>query len=902
MSTLRSWIGRRHTWHVKDLSSMNRLGRLAAGIAATTALLLAPAADSAVQAQDIEQLRRQAEQALGRPISNQEALRLLQQSGLTPPQVRELLQSRGYSSTMADPYLAVLAGEAENVPTGTNPVPLVDALSGTDLLSRLGQGQGQDDALLGALGGYPGLDLYGFGFEEEEGPPIFGREIFRRATTQFQPSTAGPAPADYRVGPEDELILVVTGDVEVAYRMTVSREGLVVIPDLGRVEVAGATMAELRERLRRQLSEVYSGLTGDVDATTFMDLSLGTLRTNLVYVIGEVERPGGYEIAGFASVFAALYQAGGPNRNGSFRHIKVNRGRRTLTTVDLYDYLLDGRGDAAPRLEQGDVIFVPVADHRVEVNGAVVRPAIYELTDDDDLADVIEFAGGLTSSASGARVQIERTLPPGEQLEGLNRVLLDVPLTGPDAERGAALVHGDRITVFTVLDDTRNSVRITGGVWRPGTYGVEPGLRLWDVIQLAGGLLPDAYEGRIQIQRLREDYTRRMIHVSLARDADGLPLDNPVMEPLDQVYVFARRDLREQRAVSIGGWVRAPGVYPYVNGMTVRDLILRAGGLRTGAYLGTVDIARVAIEQVRGDTITRTFSVALDSAMVFDELPGLAAGAVDPRESDFVLNNLDAVYVRRAPGFEPQRRVVITGEVMFPGPYSLQLRTERITDLIARAGGLTPEAYPEGLQLWRAEEQLEDQDLTGVEIAGQVFGDTAIVATEQAAGGADSLGVSEAPEAEPATALTRKRVGVDYVAAMQDLSSSQNLLVEPYDSVFVPRFLPTVDVQGAVQAPARVVYKAGEGAEYYVRRAGGYQQKADKGRALVQFANGEVVGRGAKFLFFGGGLPDPDPGAVVRVPFEEPKPPGASTLEILAIITGMVTATATVIIAATATN
>ena len=727
---------------------MNRLGRLAAGVAVTTVFLFAPTGDSAVQAQDIEGLRRQAEQALGRPISNQEALQLLQQSGLTPPQVRDLLQSRGYPPTMADPYLAVLAGEAENVPTGTNPVPLVDALSGTDLLSRLGQGQVQNEALTGQLGWYSGLDPYGFAFEEEEGPPIFGREIFRRTTTQFQPSTAGPAPADYRVGPEDELILVVTGDVEVAYRMTVSREGLVVIPDLGRVAVAGATMAELRQRLTRRLSEVYSGLTGNAAATTFMDLSLGTLRTNLIYVIGEVERPGGYEIAGFASVFAALYQAGGPNRNGSFRHIQVNRGRQTLATVDLYDYLLDGRGDEAPRLEQGDVIFVPVADHRVEVNGAVVRPAIYELTDDDDLANVIGFAGGLTASASGARVQIERTLPPDEQLEGLNRVLLDVPLSAPDGERGVPLVHGDRITVFTVLDDTRNSVRITGGVWRPGSYGVESGLRLWDVIQLAGGLLPDAYEGRIQIQRLRDDHTRRMIHVSLARDEAGVLVDNPEMEPLDQVYVFARRDLREQRAVSIGGWVRAPGVYPYVNGMTVRDLILRAGGLRTGAYLGTVDVARVAIEQVRGDTITRTFSVALDSAMVFDASPRTDDGTGAARESDFVLQNLDAIYVRRAPGFEPQRRVVITGEVMFPGPYSLQLRTERLTDLIARAGGLTPEAYAEGLQLWRAGEQPEDEDLTGVEIAGQVFGDTAIVATEQAAGGADSLGIEQHAQCE----------------------------------------------------------------------------------------------------------------------------------------------------------
>ncbi len=837
-----------------------------------------------MEAQDLEQALRQAEQILGRPISEQEALQLLQQSGLTADEVRDRLESRGFARDAADPYLAVLEGRTDQVPTGTSAVPLVDALSGTlDLASS--------DPLLRQL---PARDTV-----PETGPPIFGREIFRQATTQFLTLDSGPAPANYRVGPGDEIVLVVTGDVELAYRLVVSREGWVVIPDVGRVDVNGTTIAELRERFRQRLAEVYSGLTDDADATTFLDVSLGGLRTNLVYVIGEVERPGAYEISSFASVFAALYSAGGPNRVGSFRRVLVNRGSETVGTVDLYDYLLDGRGDAAPRLEQGDVVFVPVAERRVQIDGAIVRSGIYELGEGDVLGNLLEFAGGLTPSASGTRVQIERVLPPEQQQEGLNRVLLDIPMTGPDADPGASLVNGDIITVFAVHDDLRNSVRITGGVWRPGSYGVDPGLRLWDVIDRAGGLLPDAFEGRAQIQRLQSDYTRRMIQVSLDRDAAGLPLDNPAIEPLDQIYVFARRNLREQRAVSIGGWVRTPGVYPYVEGITVRDLILRAGGLRTGAYLGMVDVARVAIEQVRGDTITRTFTVALDSAMVFDAVPGSDGGAGAQAESDFVLHNLDAVYVRRAPGFEPQRRVVITGEVLFPGPYSLQLRSERLTDVIGRAGGLTPEAYPEGLQLWRADVQPEDEDLTGIEIAGQAFGDTAIVATEQDPGSVegDAAGTDAAPT--PARrSLTRKRVGVDYVEALRDSSSGQNLLVEPHDSVFVPRFIPTVDVQGAVQAPARVLYKEGAGADYYIRRAGGYQQKADKGRTLVQFANGEVIGRGAKFLFFGGGLPEPDPGSVVRVPLKEEKPPGPGTLEIVAVFTAMITATATVIIAA----
>lgn len=867
-------------------------------ICAACSVLFLVLGTTPAQTQDIESLRRQAERVLGRPISAQEAMRLLQQSGLTSDQVRDLVAGKGYERNAADPYLAVLEGLTDEIPGTATPVPLLEALTGTDIASSLAADSLPTDLLL-ALQAASLQDVE----EEEAGPPIFGRDIFRQATTQFRAATGGPVPANYAVGPDDELIMVLTGDVELAYRLTVSREGWVAIPDVGRVDVSGLTIRELRERLSHRLAQVYSGLTDDGTATTFLDLSLGTLRTNLIYVIGEVERPGAYEISSFGSVFAALYSAGGPNRTGSFREIRVNRGREAHATVDLYDYLLDGRGDAAPRLQQGDVVFVPVARRRVELDGAIVRPGIYELMEGDDLASVLEFAGGLTSNASAARVQIARVLPPEQQEPGLNRVLLDVPISGPDARRDVSLVGGDRITVFAVLDDLRNSVRVTGGVWRPGAYGVEPGLRLWDVLERAGGLLPDAYEGRAQIQRLQDDFTRRMIAVSLERDAADVPIANPVIEPLDQIYVFARRNLREQRAVSIGGWVRRPGVYPYVEEMTVRDLVLRAGGLRTGAFLGAADIARLLIGQERSDTITHTFTVALDSSLVFDAR-SQAIPAAESGGAEFPLQNLDAVYVRRAPGFEPQRRVIVTGEVMFPGPYSMQTRTERITDLIERVGGMTAEAYPEGLQLWRAEAMPEEAMLTGAEIAGQAFGDTALVGvardrrSERA--GADSVeaGGTGAKPADGPTAITRTRVGLDYTEALRDSESSHNVLVEPSDSIFIPRFIPTVDVRGAVQAPTKVLFKDGEGGDYYIGRAGGYLQKADKGRARVQLANGKILTRSGKFLFLGGGLPDPDPGGIITVPLKEEKPPGPGTIEIVAVLTAMITATATVIIAA----
>ncbi|MFQ5746575.1 MAG: SLBB domain-containing protein [Gemmatimonadota bacterium] len=874
-------------------------------------------------AQDTQEAIRRAEQLLGRSLAPQDVLRLLQQSGLSPDEIRARLQREGLSPSAAEPYLAVLEGRADEVPEGTSPLALMQVLSGM----RLTELERPDTSAIGLLepperalaADTAGLEL------EPPGPPIFGRDVFARATSQFTAPLTGPVPSNYRLGPGDEIVLVLTGDVELAYRLTVSREGWIVIPDVGRVTVNGLDLGGLRRSLHERLARVYSGLTGQADATTFLDVSLGALRTNQVFVIGEVEQPGAYQLSSLASALTALYWAGGPNRAGSFREISVNRGEERVARVDLYDYLLHGRADRDVRLEDGDVVFVPPVRRRVEIDGAVVRPGIYELAEGETLADLIRFAGGTLAEASVERAQVERTLPPDERRPGMERVILDLPLGDPDAPdvESAPLLNGDRVTLFAVLEELRNEVRISGGVWRPGVYGAEPGLRLWDLIERAGGLLPDVYAGRVQIQRLRPDYTRRMIAASLARTASGAPAENPEIRPQDQVYVFARRNLREERVVSIGGWVRAPGVYPFVDGMTVRDLVLRAGGLRTGAYLGRVDVARVVISQTRGDTITQNLAVALDSSLVFDR--PTEEGAAGPTGAargggGFVLRNLDAVYVRKAPGFESQRRVMVTGEVMFPGPYSLQTRGERLMDLLARAGGLTPQAYAQGLQLWRAETEVTTDTLSAAEIAGQAFGDTALAGMQAVdttafpaarprvqpqAPGADGTLPAEAGGAPGAGAVTeapagpvRLRVGMDFERALRDPSSPHNILIEPNDSIYVPTFIPTVDVRGAVGAPTKVLYRRGAGVGYYINRAGGYSQEADKGRTRVELANGEIATRGGKFLFFGGGMPDPDPGSVITVPRKIPKEGGVNFAQLATILASFATATATIIIAA----
>ncbi|MFQ5680340.1 MAG: SLBB domain-containing protein [Gemmatimonadota bacterium] len=860
-------------------------GALALVVLALGLLLLAAATPLA--AQQTETLRRQAERALGRPITDAEILRRIRESGLTPEQIRDRLEGAGFERTAADPYLAILAGASAAVPEGTDPMPLVQVLTATEV--------GAGEPRLGRIPAErPPPAPAARPQEAPGGLPIFGRELFRRATSQFQPVTAGPVPPDYRLGPGDEVILVLTGGVEQAYDLTVSREGWIVIPDVGRVLVNGLTLAELEEALFQRLSQVYSGIRRGRDATTFFNVSIGELRTNQVYVLGEVEEPAAYQVSSLATALTALYWAGGPGVNGSFREVVVNRGGRTLSRIDLYDYLLRGDASRDVRLEQGDIVFVPTAERRVAVDGAVLRRGLYELGEGETLADAIRFAGGLQPQADLRRVQISRILPPAERQPGFDRAILDVSL-GSVAEGSAVeLRDGDRISIFAVLAETRNEVTVSGGVWRPGTYAVEPGTRLWDVIGRAGGLLPDAYEGRAQIQRLEEEeFTRRMIQVGLAIGSDGTPLENPELRGMDQVFIFAKRELREGRVVSIGGWVRRPGVYPYADGMTLRDLVLRAGGLRTGAFLGHAEVARLLISQERTDTLTRRFRVPLDSSYVFSTAgeerasgagddgppgaPGRPAAAPDPR-NEFALRNLDAVFLRRAPGFAPQRSVVVTGEVMLPGPYSLETRRERLTDLVRRAGGLTTDAYPEGLQLWRA--------VGGPGTAAGAGTDTlsaAAIASGQA-------GVSR---------VGRARVGVDFVEARRHPDGPQNVLIEPNDSLFVPRYVATVTVQGAVEAPAQILYRKGAGLGYYIERAGGYSKGAFRSRTRVRYASGDVQIKGGNFLFLGGQVADPDPGSVITVPVKPPREGGGiNTSQLVAVLTSLATAAATIAIAA----
>jgi protein involved in polysaccharide export with SLBB domain len=485
-----------------------------------------------------------------------------------------------------------------------------------------------------------------------------------------------------------------------------------------------------------------------------------------------------------------------------------------IRTLDIYDYLLRGDNSNDTRLESGDVIFVPVRARQVGIQGNVVRPALYELRPPDALREVVRLAGGVTPQAFLRRVQIDRILPPEQRNEpGVDRVLVDVDVAAVlDSTRAdLALEPNDIVSVFAVLEERRNYVTVRGNVIRPGTYQYMPGMTLWDLIPQTLGLISDTYLERAHILRLEPDLRRRLIAVSLQHDSLGHQRENPELQDLDQIVIYGRTDFRPQRTVSVSGSVRRPGTYPFVPNMSLRDAVIVAGGLADDAYLDEAEVARLPAERTSG-ALADTIRVPLDSTYIVDRdtsrylgppgLPARASGA-----PEFALQPFDNVLILRQPGWELQRSVAVAGQVRFPGRYALLTRDERLADVIRRGGGLTEVAYPRGTQFFRAQ---------------------------------GALG----------------RIGIDFVRALREPGSRDNVVLFGGDSIFVPEFQPTVKVEGAVNSPVTVAYRERAGVGYYVDAAGGFARRADRKRAFVVQPNGSVRPRNAR----------PEPGARIFVP------------------------------------
>jgi polysaccharide biosynthesis/export protein len=683
----------------------------------------------------------------------------LRQSGMSETQIRALLNAQGLPSDALDEFF------------GTEPIDPMSAFTpeAMSALERLGFAEQTADGLA-VLPVTAGMRRTLRPDTLTQG--IFGLDVFRRATSQFQPLLSGPAPDNYRLGPGDQLVLVLTGEVELARRLLVTREGFVIIQDVGEVSVANLTLGELRTVLRTRLAQAYSGIGR---GTTSFNVTVTGLRTNQIYVLGEVVQPGAYQLSGVATVLNALYAAGGPTAQGNMRTIEVRRRTGGTHTLDLYPYLLAGDGTADVMLEQGDVVFVPLKGRRVQVTGAVARPASYELASNEDLVNVLSAAGGFAPHALRRRLTIHRVLQPAERGPGLaNRQAVDLELR-PAAD---STVHG----------------------------------------YLGGVIIPP-----IGLQ-------------------DG-----------DSIVVSTVPALERGYYVSITGEVMEPGTFPWTDGMTIRDLVELSRGPTVSADLRAAEVARMPGGRQNGEIADR-LRVPLDSSYlsqrdVNGRFRGVSGIAFPPpgASPEFELEPFDQVTILQQPNWEMPRRVYVGGQVPVPGPYSLLTTSDRVADLVDRAGGILPTGYVDGARLIRT---------------------------------MDGLG----------------RVDLDLAAAIANPGGDENLVLQAGDSLIVPEYSPTVRVTGAVNSPVTVRYVPGEDLAYYIENAGGYRANADKGRLSVRYANGSAQTR-SKFLFFSS-WPTPGPGSEVFVPDRVPGT-GTPLVQVLGPLVSVVGSVTALIIAVT---
>ncbi len=611
---------------------------------------------------------------MGKTVSNQEIEDAIRNSGLTEAEVRAKLQAAGYDPNLADPFFK--SGGRGGAAGGTAPDAFVKALQAVGVLHGEAEGlaRGDQDRSIRADDStqvLPGLH-------------VFGSELFRRRASEFDPTTSGPVDPSYRLGVGDEIQIVLTGEVEAVYNIEVRRDGTIILPSMGQVAIAGLTMDAARTALSHEASRVYSGLN---NGKTHLDLTIARLRSNLVYVIGEVRAPGAYEVNSLSTVLSALARAGGPTDVGSYRRIEVRRAGRVVSLLDLYDYLLAGNSQKDVRLEQGDIVFVPLATKQVGIKGEVRRQGVFELTDGDGFDQLLNYAGGLRSTAALKRLTIDRVLLPQQRLPAVDRKFIDIQLDG-DIKRAQAtiLFDHDLVTIYSVGDLRRNSYNVTGEVVSPGTFELTPGVTVREAVQKADGLLPWGIASQIKVQRLDQ---ARGVRTEIPVDLSVPSQASLAVAEYDVIVVLDERRTVPHGKVSITGAINSPTSTEFVEGQSLIDLIDAAGGFREEAQY--LEVARLQRSQNISDTASIVIRFDVQHQMLVDTLAARR----------FTLLRGDQVFVRGAPGFRALQTVSVVGLFAHPGVYPIRSDTETVRSLIRRAGGVLPNADPRSFRLIR---------------------------------------------------------------------------------------------------------------------------------------------------------------------------------------------------------
>lgn len=633
---------------------------------------------------------------------------------------------------------------------------------------------------------------------------IYGHKVFNSRALTFEPSENIATPQNYRLGPGDEVIIDIWGTSEDHLRQTISPEGSIMISQIGPVYLNGMTINDANKHIKNAFSKKYAGME---DAETDIQVTLGQVRTIQVDILGEVATPGTFRMSPFASVFHALYRAGGINDIGSLRNIQVLRNGKKVAGVDIYEYLFDGKTNGNIRLQEGDVIIVPPYDQLVSIDGNVKRPMYYEIKPDETIKSLLEYSGGFTGDAYEGMVRLARQSGTENELYNIER--------GEFASY--RLQDGDIITVGTILDRYANRVELKGAVYRPGMFAIGKDINtVSDLVKKADGVTDDAYTDRVLLYREGPDLELQIMALDLKDILEGRAKD-VTLKRNDVLVISSIHELEERGALSIGGQVARPGSYPFAANTTLEDLIFQAGGLLEGASTARVDISRRIVDPTstqQTQQISEIYTVSIENGLALNSGKG------------FKLMPYDHVEVRKSPGYNAQESVSVRGEVLFDGSYVLQKRNERLTDIIKRAGGILDEAYIKGAYLTR---RLSEDELAS---RREVL---RLAMANSGPGMGDSIALSKI------NVSPTYNVGINLEKAIQNPGSHYDVVLQPGDALFIPEQQSTVKIAGDVLFPNTVVYEPGKKLSYYIDQAGGYGQRARKNKAFIVYLNGTVA-------------------------------------------------------------
>ena len=649
---------------------------------------------------------------------------------------------------------------------------------------------------------------------------VFGRDIFNNPRLNFEPNMNIATPQNYRLGPGDAVYVDIYGASQKTIESTITPDGTIVIEGYGPIELSGLTVNQANSKLKATLGARYK--------SSKVKLTVGQTKTISVNVMGEVMTPGTYTLSAFATVFHALYMAGGTNSIGTLRNIKVFRNNRQVTTVDIYDYILNGKMTGNIRLAEGDVIVVGPYDCLVSISGKVKRPMYYEMKQTESLASLMKYSGGFTGDAYKKSVRVVRK--SGTQYSVFNVGEFDMSSFRMSDE--------DSVSVDSILPRYSNMVEVRGAVFRPGMYQMGGEVEtVRTLIQQAEGVTEDAFTAHAVMHRLKPDRTLEVIQVDVDGIMNGRVADIPLKNE-DVLYIPSKKELQEDLTLTIHGEVMYPGIYKYADNETLEDLVLQAGGLKETASLMKVDVARRIVDQrltTSSDTIAHTFSFALKDGFVIDGEPG------------FVLKPYDEIYVRKSPGFYKQQNVYVEGEVLFAGTYTLSKKNERVSEIIKKAGGLSNMAYPQGARLERRLTELERKRVAEImklqreqredEIRSQAIKSGKSISDLKQLASTDNY---EIPDFYP--------VGIELDKAIANPGSDADIVLREGDRLTVPVYNGTVKINGEVMYTNTEAYKEGKGVNYYIDLAGGFSGKAKKSRIYIIYMNGDVAkaGHGVK--------------------------------------------------------